>query len=346
MPRLPIPGSDDGQWGDILNDFLTVAHNSDGTIDPSTIDQATDASDGVMSATDKIKLDGIASGATANATDAQLRDRSTHTGTQAASTISDFSEAVDDRVSSLLVAGDNVTLDYDDSGNTLTVSSSGLTMDDTDPTYLHHAPDIGSPYLLDLEFNSQNDDDASTAVAASGTATWNISRHGLHVTFEEQWNDSAAILWPCELAVGDAVETAFSVQLIDGNYWQAGVCVADGTSVSASIATSGIVCSGGKNIHMSAYGATINNINHNLASGAIAFYNSNGVFRVRVLRTNTNTWRAEWSLDGTVWTSFGQDFEGDVTMSPQSHVGMYVAGAYQMTSPSMCRFEYLRAYTV
>jgi hypothetical protein len=36
----------------------------------------------------KTKLDGIASGATANATDAQLRDRSTHTGTQAASTIS------------------------------------------------------------------------------------------------------------------------------------------------------------------------------------------------------------------------------------------------------------------
>lgn len=36
----------------------------------------------------KTKLNGIASGATANATDAQLRDRSTHTGTQAASTIS------------------------------------------------------------------------------------------------------------------------------------------------------------------------------------------------------------------------------------------------------------------
>jgi hypothetical protein len=35
----------------------------------------------------KTKLDGIATGATANATDAQLRDRSTHTGTQAWSTI-------------------------------------------------------------------------------------------------------------------------------------------------------------------------------------------------------------------------------------------------------------------
>jgi hypothetical protein len=42
----------------------------------------------------KTKLDGIATGATANATDAQLRDRATHTGTQIASTISDFATAV------------------------------------------------------------------------------------------------------------------------------------------------------------------------------------------------------------------------------------------------------------
>lgn len=40
------------------------------------------------------KLGAIAPGATANATDAQLRDRSTHTGSQAASTISDFAATV------------------------------------------------------------------------------------------------------------------------------------------------------------------------------------------------------------------------------------------------------------
>ncbi len=32
MPRLPIPGADDGVWGDILNDFLLTAHNADGTL--------------------------------------------------------------------------------------------------------------------------------------------------------------------------------------------------------------------------------------------------------------------------------------------------------------------------
>lgn len=67
----------------------------------------------------------VADGATANSTDAFLLARANHTGTQTASTISDFSEAVDDRVASLLVAGANITLTYNDVSNTLTIASSG-----------------------------------------------------------------------------------------------------------------------------------------------------------------------------------------------------------------------------
>lgn len=32
MARLPTPGSDSGQWGNILNEFLEVSHNGDGTL--------------------------------------------------------------------------------------------------------------------------------------------------------------------------------------------------------------------------------------------------------------------------------------------------------------------------
>lgn len=32
MSRLPVPGSDNGAWGQILNDYLDVAHNTDGTL--------------------------------------------------------------------------------------------------------------------------------------------------------------------------------------------------------------------------------------------------------------------------------------------------------------------------
>jgi hypothetical protein len=30
--RLPVPGSDDGKWGEILNDFLQASHNNDGSL--------------------------------------------------------------------------------------------------------------------------------------------------------------------------------------------------------------------------------------------------------------------------------------------------------------------------
>ncbi|HYH75599.1 MAG TPA: hypothetical protein VD735_06620 [Candidatus Saccharimonadales bacterium] len=37
MARLPQPGSDEGDWGDILNEYLTVSHNSDGTLKGASI---------------------------------------------------------------------------------------------------------------------------------------------------------------------------------------------------------------------------------------------------------------------------------------------------------------------
>lgn len=49
------------------------------------------------SATEKAKLFGISVGATANATDAQLRDRSTHTGAQAINTVTGLQAALDDK---------------------------------------------------------------------------------------------------------------------------------------------------------------------------------------------------------------------------------------------------------
>jgi hypothetical protein len=59
---------------------------------------ATTSTPGFMAAVDKTKLDGVATGATANATDAQLRDRATHTGAQAISTVTGLQTALDARV--------------------------------------------------------------------------------------------------------------------------------------------------------------------------------------------------------------------------------------------------------
>jgi len=32
MTRLPTPGSDEGTWGTVLNAFLLISHNADGTL--------------------------------------------------------------------------------------------------------------------------------------------------------------------------------------------------------------------------------------------------------------------------------------------------------------------------
>ena len=73
----------------------------------TTLPIATTVLAGLQSAADKAKLDGIAAGATANATDEQLRDRGSHTGEQAISTIAGLSDALAAKQDSL-VSGANL----------------------------------------------------------------------------------------------------------------------------------------------------------------------------------------------------------------------------------------------
>lgn len=70
-------------------------------------------------------VDAAAARTVLGVSDAFLLDRANHIGTQGSATISDFSEAVDDRVATLLQAGANVTLTYNDITNTLTIASAG-----------------------------------------------------------------------------------------------------------------------------------------------------------------------------------------------------------------------------
>lgn len=40
MARLPQPGGDSGQWGTVLNDYLTQSHNSDGSLKDGIVTEA------------------------------------------------------------------------------------------------------------------------------------------------------------------------------------------------------------------------------------------------------------------------------------------------------------------
>jgi hypothetical protein len=83
-----------------ISDFDTEVGNHP-DVAANTAARHTHANSAILAATtasfltaDETKLDGIATGATANATNAELRTRSSHTGTQLASTISDFASTV------------------------------------------------------------------------------------------------------------------------------------------------------------------------------------------------------------------------------------------------------------
>ena len=99
------------------------ANQFQGTV---TLDNTSDGANRLaMLAAERSKLAGIATSATANATDAALRDRSTHTGSQASTTISDFTEAVQDVVGAFMASGTGATVTYNDASNTLTISAAG-----------------------------------------------------------------------------------------------------------------------------------------------------------------------------------------------------------------------------
>jgi|GEM_PF-6834126 len=40
MSRLPVPGSDEGNWGEILNDYLSVSLDTVGQLKPNTVSAA------------------------------------------------------------------------------------------------------------------------------------------------------------------------------------------------------------------------------------------------------------------------------------------------------------------
>jgi hypothetical protein len=80
---------------------LSIANRGATTLDVAsstgadvTLPAATNTQAGLATAAQVAKLEGVASSATANATDAQLRDRQTHTGEQAISTITGLSTSL------------------------------------------------------------------------------------------------------------------------------------------------------------------------------------------------------------------------------------------------------------
>ena len=65
MARLPVPGQDIGTWGEVLNEFLVVGHNTDGTL---KLPPAAETPDATTTTKGKIRLAGDLGGTADNPT--------------------------------------------------------------------------------------------------------------------------------------------------------------------------------------------------------------------------------------------------------------------------------------
>lgn len=111
---------DSAEWAADVEGEVTSLRTRTAAVEADLPTRATDAELAAAVASEVAARD--AAIAAASTTD---RARSNHTGTQPSTSISDFTEAVQDAVAALLGAGSNITLNYDDAGNTLTVTGVG-----------------------------------------------------------------------------------------------------------------------------------------------------------------------------------------------------------------------------
>lgn len=132
---MPIeqPADGDTSWGNEVRAAIAAVNALEGVTAatlPETIRDtisSTVVGSGLVTVTPNDVADTVtvATSATANSTDAQLRTRSTHTGTQTSATISDLTETIQDVVGALIVAGTNVSATYNDVAGALTISAAG-----------------------------------------------------------------------------------------------------------------------------------------------------------------------------------------------------------------------------
>lgn len=114
MARLPQPGGDNGNWGQILNEYLAQSHNSDGTLKNGTVSAATiqdgSITESQLTSAVQTKLNAVGSGSVADGTitTAKLADGAV-TGAKLADSAVTTAKVNDNAITSAKVADNAVT---------------------------------------------------------------------------------------------------------------------------------------------------------------------------------------------------------------------------------------------
>lgn len=135
MPRLPVPGSDDGTWGDILNDYLSSGHQPDGSHKTIPLTQGGTGATNPPTARANLGLGNVdntsdASKPISTATQAALDGKAAAAHTHTSSQVTDLAEAIQDTVGAMATDSTTVNFTYDDTAGTLTAVVQGLTTSD------------------------------------------------------------------------------------------------------------------------------------------------------------------------------------------------------------------------
>jgi hypothetical protein len=187
---------------------------------------ATSLVDGLMSSLDKVKLDGIAPGATANSTDPVLKDRANHTGTQVAATISDLSTAIETAVKALLNAGANVTLDETTPGS-ITISAA-VSLPGNVVVTDGAAQTIQKPVTLDGVANNLY---KIVLPSTTGTKGFQITApDGVTEVLSFSWNSSLGGYPTISLGASPSLE---GLTVKSGQYWQGAVMQLNGPIIES-----------------------------------------------------------------------------------------------------------------
>lgn len=243
---------------------------------------ATTSLSGFMSASDKVKLTGVAAGATANSPDATLLDRNNHTGTQAISTITSLQANLD-----LKANANNPAFTGTATG--LSKSMVGLaavdnTADSAKPVSTAQAAAIALKND-NIQFQNQG-----TNLGAAGTAsTFNVT--GASATLSRSGNViTLAVATPTETVESIATGAPYTLVAGDAGKIKRGVDSAAQT-INITTAFNGLSVT----IQWPAAAGTITldanaGVNLNNLGDGVNIVLSQAAGAVRLIPTGTNTW--------------------------------------------------------
>ncbi|MFZ2545220.1 MAG: hypothetical protein WAW80_04540 [Candidatus Saccharimonadales bacterium] len=195
MSRLPTPGGDNGNWGTILNDYLSQTHNPDGTLKDGSVTSAKLA-DGTIVACDISATAGI-------------------TETQLAGTVQASLTAADNAAPKPAAGTDGKVLQWNNTSGQLEDASTQL-----DNTYApRSAITIVSPRKYGLVGNGIADDTAAIQTALNTGSDVEISDCTVKITATLRMNKAGQRLWTrnatvCPAFVGDAIQVTYAAQQV------------------------------------------------------------------------------------------------------------------------------------